>query len=114
MTAWLLVENWHGKAHVAIAFYEPSSDERLKRPRPLRIALPVGDEVLPLAVLRRLYAAEIASYMDTEAGSKKLLLLREAAVKRERLVKTLRGIVATSQNRGEVETAKAALRKLET
>jgi histone H3/H4 len=104
----LIVENWQGKIFVAVDFGEETIDDRRRNPRPKRIPITADDAILPIATLRRIFKTEIDNAFQTNAEK----LLAEATDKTERLKKTLEGIIKTSNQDGEVQSAKAAWKRI--
>lgn len=98
MSAWLTVEDFHGKTHIGLAFFEPSEHERKSKVR--RIAIGDEDAKLSLDLLTRLYRDQITP--PTVARSPKA----------EKALNAIIGIIKTSEHEGEREAARQAYKKV--
>lgn len=101
----LIVEQFLGKVYCAVDFGEETINDRRRNPRPKRIAISNEDAALPLDVLKRLYASQIDEYAKPP-NAERDKLLRKVEEKKQKLLKTLQGIIKTSNQDGEVQAAK--------
>ncbi len=106
---YLIVENFNGKIFVSVDHTGiEGSHAKGRNPRPKRILLEADEVALGLTELKLRYAKQITEAFETPKDR----LLAEANEKREKLKKTLEGIIATCEDKGQVQAAKAAWKQI--